>query len=282
MCQGFAAILGEPRRVSALGAARRGARTAPSAKPRSAATSPSAVDSSAKAIPIWRGREADRFQQLDLAVLLAGPGADEDSDDDEGDDQKQDREQGDDHLRALSVAEREVALVLPSLQRKIPRTRGRRKGCRRARSEYRSRGGIRKPHRLRPAPTVAIGLDLLERRPRDPGETGVAAWIPRLAWDDRRPEDGSLERPVLGLHLQAGTDLDPERMGEAALEHDAAFLQRRAAGHHGSVDRRAASQAGELNAFGTTGRFNGRQRERDRRAALGHTWKRADGDRIGL
>jgi hypothetical protein len=68
MCQGFAAIVGEPRRVSALGAARRGGRTAPSANPRSAATSPSAVDSSAKAIPIWRGVKPTAFSLPRVSV----------------------------------------------------------------------------------------------------------------------------------------------------------------------------------------------------------------------
>jgi hypothetical protein len=61
MCQGFAAIVGDPTSVSALGAASRGARVAPSAKPRTAATRPSAADSSAKTIPIWRGVKPTAF-----------------------------------------------------------------------------------------------------------------------------------------------------------------------------------------------------------------------------
>jgi hypothetical protein len=140
MCQGFAAIVGEPSRVSALDAARRGARIAPSAKPRAAATRPRAADSSAKTIPTWRGVKAGGLQQPDLTVLFAGAGADEDSDDDEGDDQEQDGEDGDDHLCALSVAQRVVALVLPGLEVETLGPRGRcRKACRRPLGERRSR-----------------------------------------------------------------------------------------------------------------------------------------------
>jgi hypothetical protein len=94
------------------------------------------------------GGEADRLQQSDLTVLFAGARADEDSDDDEGDDQEQDGEDGDDHLRALCVAQRVVALRLPGLEIEVPGPRGRREGCCRARSEGRRRGRIRKAHRL--------------------------------------------------------------------------------------------------------------------------------------
>ena len=61
MCQGFAATVGEPTSVWALGAARRGARIAPSAKPSAAATTPSATDSNAKTIPTWRGVKPTAF-----------------------------------------------------------------------------------------------------------------------------------------------------------------------------------------------------------------------------
>ena len=46
-CHGFAAVVGEPSIVSALGAASRGASRAPIAKPMTTAIRPSAADSSA-------------------------------------------------------------------------------------------------------------------------------------------------------------------------------------------------------------------------------------------
>ena len=61
MCQGFAAIVGEPISVSALGAARRGASSIPSVKPRAAATRPRAADSRAKTAPTWRGVKPAAF-----------------------------------------------------------------------------------------------------------------------------------------------------------------------------------------------------------------------------
>jgi hypothetical protein len=91
---------------------------------------------------------ARRIQQPDLTVLLAGAGADEDSDDDEGDDQKQDGEDGDDHLRALCIAQRIVALGMPGLEVERPGSRRRcRKASRRPLGERRSGGGIRESHR---------------------------------------------------------------------------------------------------------------------------------------
>jgi hypothetical protein len=87
---------------------------------------------------------------------------------------------------------------------------------------------------------------------------------------------------VFARHLEGGADLDSERLGEAALEDDSTPLKLRTAGRDGHVHRRAAIQAGELNPLGTSGRSNGRQRERDGRAALGHSRQLADRDRIGL
>ena len=115
MCQGFAAIVGEPSSVSALGAARRGARIAPSAKPTARDETERGGLEREDGTDLARG-EAGRLQQPDLTVLVAGAGADEDPDDDEGNDQEQDGEHRHDHLRALCIPERVVALGLPGLE----------------------------------------------------------------------------------------------------------------------------------------------------------------------
>ena len=66
--------------------------------------------------------EAGHLQQPDLTVLVAGAGADEDPDDDEGNDQEQDGEHRHDHLRALCITQRVIALDLPGLERERGRT----------------------------------------------------------------------------------------------------------------------------------------------------------------
>jgi hypothetical protein len=104
MCQGFAAIVGEPRRVSALGAARRGAQDSSEREAEDGRDQAKRGRFECEGDSDLARGEADRLQQPDLAVLLAGARTDEDADDHERDDQKQDREQGDDYLRALSVA----------------------------------------------------------------------------------------------------------------------------------------------------------------------------------
>ncbi len=60
-CHALAAIVGEPSIVSALGAARRGASVAPTAKPMTTAISPSTADSSANTAVTWRGVRPTAF-----------------------------------------------------------------------------------------------------------------------------------------------------------------------------------------------------------------------------
>ena len=119
MCQGFAAIVGEPISVSALGAARRGASNRPEreAEGRRDETEGGGLERE-DGSDLARG-EAGRLQQPDLTVLVAGAGADEDPDDDEGDDQEQDGERRHDDLHGLCIAERVVALDLPGLEGEI-------------------------------------------------------------------------------------------------------------------------------------------------------------------
>ena len=54
-CQALGAGVGEPSMVSPLGAANRGASSAPTEKPTTTATAPSTADSIANMATIWRG-----------------------------------------------------------------------------------------------------------------------------------------------------------------------------------------------------------------------------------
>ena len=103
MCSGFAAIVGEPTSVWALGAARRGAGP-PKREAQCGCDSAERDGLQCKHDSDLAGSKTDRLQQSDLTVLFTGTRADEDSDDDEGDDQQEDSEHGDDHLRALCIA----------------------------------------------------------------------------------------------------------------------------------------------------------------------------------
>jgi hypothetical protein len=116
MCQGFAAIVGEPISASALGAARRGASKHPEreAEGRRDQTEDGGLEGE-DGSDLARG-EAGRLQQPDFTVLSRCPGADEDPDDDKGNDQEQDGERRHDHLHGLCIAERVVALDLPGLE----------------------------------------------------------------------------------------------------------------------------------------------------------------------
>ena len=266
MCQGFAAIVGEPISVSALGAARRGATidSEREAEGRSDETEGGGLEGE-NGTDLAR-REAGRLQQPDLTVLVAGAGADEDANDDEGNDQEQDGERRRDHLRGLCIPQRVIALVLPGLEAEIA---GRHR-CRRPLGERRSRRRIRQSKRLRPTPAGAIGFDAFERGGGDPGQAGIATGVARLAGYDRRPEHREVDRAAPARNCQRVTNLDAECIRKAAFEHDPVLAQRRAGGQHGQVHGRATTQAGEVHVIGTSPRANGRPYQRDRRAPFGN------------
>jgi hypothetical protein len=111
-CHGLAAVVGGSSIVSALSAASRGARSAPTVKPTTTAIRPSAADSSANTAVTWRGVKPTA-QQADLAVLRGGARTDEDRYDREDDDEQHDRVGREDDRGWLCFDQRVRALVFP-------------------------------------------------------------------------------------------------------------------------------------------------------------------------
>ena len=198
-CHGFAAVVGEPSIVSALGAASRGASRTPIAKPMTDGDQAERGGLEREHGGDLARREADGLQQPDLAVLRAGAGADEDRHDREDHDEQQDRVGRQDDRDRLRVAQRLLALVLPGLD---GRGAGGKDAAARAANAGAAAAFVRRIAWVQ-CPAAAIGLDPLQRGARDPGQARVAARVARLARQDRRAEDGQLDRP-------AGSR-DPER-----------------------------------------------------------------------
>ncbi len=135
MCQGFAAIVGEPTSVSALGCGKARCEQHPEREAESRRDQAEGGGLESEDGSDLARREAGRLQQPDFTVLSRSAGPDEDPDDDEGDDQEQDGVRRHDDLDGLRIAERIVALDLPGLEAQ----RRRRETCCRPLGERRSR-----------------------------------------------------------------------------------------------------------------------------------------------
>ena len=221
MCQGFAAIVGEPISVSALGAARRGASSIPSVKPRAAAIKPRTGGLECEdGADLARG-EAGRLQQPDLTVLSGGARADEDPDHDEGDDQEQDGERRHDDLDGLCIAERKSRWAC-----QVSKERSAVCNVVAARSVNAAvAAGFASRSASVQRQLGAIGLDAFEHGRGDPGQAGVTARVARLAGYDRRPEHGEVDRAAPARHCKRVADVDAERIRKAAFEHDPVLTQ---------------------------------------------------------